>query len=88
MDRQATAWTGHFEVDPPTQWACRDDIRPLLGTEWWDKMADAEKGEARHLEAWRFSQFMHGEQGALICTAKIVETGAGHRLRSTTPPPR
>ncbi len=24
--------------------------------------------------AWRMSQFMHGEQGALVCTAKIVET--------------
>ncbi|HKH25328.1 MAG TPA: ferritin-like domain-containing protein, partial [Acidimicrobiales bacterium] len=23
---------------------------------------------------WRISQFMHGEQGALLCTAKIVET--------------
>jgi hypothetical protein len=23
---------------------------------------------------WSLSQFMHGEQGALICTAKIVET--------------
>src|SRR5947209_4744756 len=23
---------------------------------------------------WRLSQFMHGEQGALICTAKIVES--------------
>jgi hypothetical protein len=38
-------------------------------------MNEAEKGEARrHVEAWRFSQFMHGEQGALICTAKIVQT--------------
>ena len=26
------------------------------------------------LQAWMVSQFMHGEQGALICTAKIVET--------------
>jgi hypothetical protein len=25
-------------------------------------------------ELWSMSQFMHGEQGALICTAKIVET--------------
>ncbi len=25
-------------------------------------------------EIWTLSQFMHGEQGALICTAKIVET--------------
>ncbi|MCA9520566.1 MAG: ferritin-like domain-containing protein, partial [Myxococcales bacterium] len=24
--------------------------------------------------AWQFSQFLHGEQGALICSAKIVET--------------
>jgi len=23
---------------------------------------------------WMLSQFMHGEQGALLCTAKIVET--------------
>src|SRR5690606_38121769 len=23
---------------------------------------------------WSLSQFMHGEQGALVCTAKIVET--------------
>ena len=23
---------------------------------------------------WSLSQFLHGEQGALICTAKIVET--------------
>src|SRR5712691_10610915 len=33
------------------------------------------RGEVRrHLAAWQFSQFMHGEQGALICTAKIVQT--------------
>ena len=25
-------------------------------------------------KSWNLSQFMHGEQGALICTAKIVET--------------
>src|SRR5690606_27140851 len=25
-------------------------------------------------QAWTMSQFMHGEQGALLCTAKIVET--------------
>ena len=26
------------------------------------------------MAAWQFSQFMHGEQGALVCTAKIVQT--------------
>src|SRR5919106_5557999 len=28
----------------------------------------------RHMASWQFSQFMHGEQGALVCTAKIVQT--------------
>ena len=52
-----------------------DELSPLFGTEWWDKWDDKQKGELRrHVEAWRFSQFMHGEQGALICTAKIVQT--------------
>jgi len=27
----------------------------------------------RHFQAWQISQFLHGEQGALICTAKIVQ---------------
>jgi hypothetical protein len=27
-----------------------------------------------HQQNWTLSQFMHGEQGALLCTAKIVET--------------
>ncbi len=37
------------------------------GDEEWTQLA---------IEAfnWRMSQFLHGEQGALICTAKIVET--------------
>jgi hypothetical protein len=74
-------WIGHdrldwsLEVDPHNPVGMPDEIHPLFGTPWWDKMTPAERGEARrHLEAWRFSQFMHGEQGALICTAKIVQT--------------
>jgi hypothetical protein len=64
-----------LEVDFENPLGFPDEIHPLFGTTWWDKMTAAEKGEARlHVEAWRFSQFMHGEQGALICTAKIVQT--------------
>ncbi len=37
----------------------------LTEDEWYDLGAAA--------QAWTLSQFMHGEQGALICTAKIVE---------------
>lgn len=66
-------WSQEIDLDNPV--GLPDDINPLFGTEWWDKMDAARKGEVRrHFEAWRFSQFMHGEQGALICTAKIVQT--------------
>ena len=64
-----------LDVDPLNPVGMPDDLHPLFGTTWWEKMTDEERGEAkRHVEAWRFSQFMHGEQGALICTAKIVQT--------------
>jgi len=66
-------WT--IDVDLENPLGLPDEVTPLFGTPWWDKMNDAEKAEVRlHVEAWRFSQFMHGEQGALICTAKIVQT--------------
>jgi len=64
-----------IEIDPENPLGLPDEIHPIFGTEWWDKMTERERGELRlHTEAWRFSQFMHGEQGALICTAKIVQT--------------
>ncbi len=64
-----------LEIDHDRPLGMPDEFHPLFGTSWWDKMTDSEKVDARrHLEAWRFSQFMHGEQGALICTAKIVQT--------------
>jgi hypothetical protein len=46
----------------------------LSGTpfgKWGDKEWLAASIEGQN---WSLSQFMHGEQGALICTAKIVET--------------
>ena len=39
------------------------------------KFSDKDWDELRtQSTVWRLSQFMHGEQGALLCTAKIVET--------------
>ena len=46
----------------------------VVGTpyeKWGDKEFDQMALESNN---WMLSQFMHGEQGALICTAKIVET--------------
>src|SRR3954464_5178445 len=50
------------------------DASMYIGTpvEKWDDAKWLEFGiESRN---WSLSQFMHGEQGALLCTAKIVET--------------
>jgi hypothetical protein len=66
-------WSQDVDLDNPVGWP--DEIIPIYGTEWWDKMTTGERGNLRrHVEAWRFSQFMHGEQGALVCAAKIVQT--------------
>ncbi len=38
-------------------------------------MTERERGELRqHFASWQFSQFLHGEQGAMICAARIVES--------------
>jgi hypothetical protein len=41
--------------------------RPHFGPKEWNELLIEGQN-------WRLSQFMHGEQGALLCTAKIVET--------------
>ncbi len=50
------------------------DESALVGTvlEKWDEKRFLEFGIQN--QNWMLSQFMHGEQGALLCTAKIVET--------------
>src|SRR5204863_9421571 len=41
----------------------------------WESMDEAARSELRqHMAAWMNSQFLHGEQGALVCAAKIVQT--------------
>src|SRR5439155_26256574 len=48
---------------------------PIYGSPSWEKMTRAEKDHVRHhYSAWLNSQFLHGEQGALLCAAKIVQT--------------
>jgi hypothetical protein len=63
------------DVDTSNQEMAPDEIMPIFGSPQWEKMSRAEKDEARHhYVAWTNSQFLHGEQGALVCSAKIVET--------------
>ncbi len=48
---------------------------PIFGSPMWDRLDRPEKDRVRHhYSAWLTSQFLHGEQGALICAARTVET--------------
>jgi hypothetical protein len=66
-------WTR--EIDPANPLGVPDEFMPIHGSETWNRLNEKERGNVRrHMAAWQFSQFLHGEQGALICTAKIVQT--------------
>ena len=65
-------WTQ--ELDPDNPLGIPMELFPLYGADFFMKMSPKEQGEARrHQAAWSNSQFLHGEQGALICSAKIVQ---------------
>ena len=52
-----------------------DETIPIYGSPFWDKMTEKERDWLRfNLQCHSICQFMHGEQGALIATAKIVQT--------------
>nr|WP_202513884.1 MULTISPECIES: ferritin-like domain-containing protein [unclassified Streptomyces] len=64
-----------LEVDPSDPLGTPDEALTLYGTPHWAKMTEKDRGELRkHYTAWQFSQFLHGEQGAMICAARIVES--------------
>ena len=66
-------WT--LELNPDNPMELKDEAISIYGTDYWRKMTDQEKSWLRReLQANSISQFMHGEQGALIATAKIVGT--------------
>ncbi|MBX9394153.1 ferritin-like domain-containing protein [Streptomyces sp. TRM72054] len=64
-----------LEVDPYDPLGTPDEALSLYGTRHWAKLSERDKGELRrHYASWQFSQFLHGEQGAMICAARIVES--------------
>ncbi|MFB7053316.1 ferritin-like domain-containing protein [Streptomyces vinaceus] len=64
-----------LEVDPHDPLGTPDEALTLYGTRHWSKLTEKDKGELRrHYSAWNFSQFLHGEQGAMVCAARIVES--------------
>jgi ribonucleotide reductase beta subunit family protein with ferritin-like domain len=50
-----------------------EESLPIHMADCYKKMSGKERATVRrHFQAWQLSQFMQGEQGALICAAKIV----------------
>jgi hypothetical protein len=64
-----------LEVDPYDPLGTPDEALTLYGSRHWPKLTEKDKGELRrHYTSWQFSQFLHGEQGAMVCAARIVES--------------
>jgi hypothetical protein len=62
-------------VDPTNVMETSDEFCPIYGSRQWNILSEAERDElGHHLGAWLFSQFLHGEQGALTVAARIVES--------------
>jgi hypothetical protein len=50
------------------------EIGGLYGSPIWEKMSEKDRIElVRHSQSWNISQFLQGEQAALLCAAKIVQ---------------
>jgi hypothetical protein len=64
-----------LEVDPFDVLGLPDTSMAIYGTKYWDKLGPENRADLRrHWASWQFSQFLHGEQGAMVCAARIVES--------------
>jgi hypothetical protein len=71
---QATRIDWSIDLDPENPMQLDDRMIAINETDLWRKLTNKEKARVRHhAQAWNVSQLMHGEQGALIATAKIVQ---------------
>jgi hypothetical protein len=63
-----------IDLDPENPQQLPDEVVSIYGSDIWNRLTKKEKANVRrHAQAWQLSQFLHGEQGALICASKIVQ---------------
>ncbi len=65
------------DIDPGNPLGMPVEAISIYGTDEWRKIENDPKAIEElqhHAAAWQFSQFLHGEQGAMICSARIVES--------------
>ena len=52
-----------------------ENLQPLFGSDIYHRMTEAERHKLSiEVLSWTLSQFMHGEQGALLATAQLVDS--------------
>lgn len=62
------------DLDPENQQQLPPEALPILDAPVYRRLSPREQMEVRrHHQAWSTSQFLQGEQGALICAAKTVQ---------------
>ena len=63
-----------LDLDPENPMEMPDEAVSIYGSDVWNKMNKAERIDLRrHTQAWNISQFLQGEQGALLAASKIVQ---------------
>ncbi len=63
-------------LDPTNMLGIPLGFNELMGSKTWERISRDPDEMVRlhhHQAAWQMSQFLHGEQGAMICSARIVE---------------
>jgi hypothetical protein len=65
-------WSRDLDPENPAQ--LPDSSIPIFASDVFRRLTPTELASVRrHFQSWQLSQFLHGEQGALLCAAKIVQ---------------
>lgn len=65
-------WTESIDPENPLCYA--DVFLPVYGTSGWNKLNKREQAQVRqHYQAYTVSQFLHGEQAAMLAAGRLIE---------------
>ena len=74
-------------LDPENPEGLSDKTIPIWGSPIWNKLDEKKQAHVRsQYQAWQLSQFLAGEQGAMMCAGRIVQQAptSSARLYSAT----
>jgi hypothetical protein len=65
-------WSTDVDLEKPP---CPEPLLPLFGSDVYNKLSARERQQLNvETFSWTLSQFLHGEQGALLATAQLVDS--------------